>query len=260
MRYFARRLLGIKQIVATPPIDPVVAYIATRKQKFLGAKESANIAPAFYDKAGYATITCDNNHLETQWKARLMYEPTPRGSVIMFYDVFRQGFAYYCDTNCVPYSVLNAAAMKYVGVFFCRDFFFDDDGNSPLYPIYYPEDKKMVRAPGASANSAQFAKMRNYKLEKDQVVQKTSIKNKFIYLGKFSNLGVLQKRRKQGSAFGTPATPPFLMQAAGNPLLSYSDYKAHRGAQGGSPLFSERAPAHVAFTDDTISSRVIIHP
>jgi hypothetical protein len=123
VRYYVYQLLGRKHIAAEPAIDPVDTYVADRKQKFVNTTESTNIDPAFYDKTKYGEITRDNNHLETLWKTRLMYEPTPRGSLIMFYDVFRQGFAYYCDTNCVPYSVLNAAAMKYVGVFYCRDLF-----------------------------------------------------------------------------------------------------------------------------------------
>ena len=214
---YAFRWFIVKPIAAKPAIDPVDTYVASRKQKFLSATDSANIDAAFYDKDRYVAITRDNNHLETQWKARLMYEPTPRGSVIMFYDVFRQGFAYYCDTNCVPYAVLNAAAMKYVGVFFCRDFFFDEDGKSPLYPIYYPEDKKEVRT---TANSAQFAKMRNYKLEKDQIAQ---IKNKFIYLGKFSNLGIIQKKQV---VRGVDTTPTQYDAIFAKEKISYKDFKA----------------------------------
>ena len=224
VRYYVYQLLGRKRIVEKPVIDPVDTYITDHKQKFVNATESTNIDPAFYDKTKYAEITRDNNHLETIWKTRLIYEPTPRGSLIMFYDVFRQGFAYYCDTNCVPYSVLNAAAMKYVGVFYCRDFFFDEDGKSPLYPIYYPEEKKEVRT---VANSAQFAKMRNYKLEKEQVVQKTAIKNKFIYLGKISNLAILQKKKVVRGGFATQYDAMFAKQGAAAPeRVSYKDFKA----------------------------------
>jgi len=73
------------------------------------------------------------------------------------------------------------------------------------------------------ANSAQFAKMRNYKLEKDQVVQKTVVKNKFIYLGKISNLAILQKKKIVRGGFATqydamqgdcrpPCDPPALVR------------------------------------------------
>jgi hypothetical protein len=194
IRHYVFKLFGIRPPAKLVAIDPVDTYVSLRQRKFITATESTNIDAAFYDKAQYEEITRNNNQLETIWKSRLMYEPTPRGSVIMFYDVYRQGFAYYCDTNSVPYSVLNAAAMKYVGLFLCRDLFFDNERKSPIYDIYYPEEnKKTVSEP---LNSAQFAKMKNYKLEKDQIVQKSSIKNKFIYLGKISNLGVLQKRQK----------------------------------------------------------------
>ena len=243
VRYYFCQLLGIKRIVAEP-VNPVDTYITDRKHKFVNATESTNIDPAFYDKTKYAEITRDNNHLETLWKTRLMYEPTPRGSLIMFYDVFRQGFAYYCDTNCVPYSVLNAAAMKYVGVFYCRDFFFDEDGKSPLYPIYYPEEKKEVRT---VANSAQFAKMRNYKLEKEQVVQKTAIKNKFIYLGKISNLAILQKKKVVRGGFATQYDAMFAKQGTAAPeRVSYKDFKAGQGTYGSAFLNATRSYAPTA--------------
>jgi hypothetical protein len=259
VRYYVYQLLGIKRIAEKPTIDPVATYIADHKLKFLTATESTNIDPVFYDNTKYGEITRNNNHLETQWKSRLMYEPTPRGSLIMFYDVFRQGFAYYCDTNCVPYSVLNAAAMKYVSVFYCRDFFFDEDGKSPIYSIYYPEEKKEVRNTGATTNSAQFAKMRNYKLEKEQVVQKIAIKNKFIYLGKISNLAILQKKKIVRGGFATQYDEMFAKQgAAAKERISYKDFKAGGCRPPATPRSREEDGTEVPATHDIILSHKVI--
>ena len=44
----------------------------------------------------------------------------------MYYDLFKQGFGYYSNDSVVSYKILNAMAMKYVIVFFCRDFFMDE--------------------------------------------------------------------------------------------------------------------------------------
>jgi hypothetical protein len=232
IRYYTFKLLGLIPAAKLTSIDPVDTYVSLRQQKFINATANTNIDPAFYDKVQYDEITRNNNHLETIWKSRIMYEPTPRGSVVMFYDVYRQGFAYYSDTNSIPYSVLNAAAMKYVGLFLCRDLFFENERKSPIYDIYYPEEKTERKSVSEPINSAQFAKMKNYKFEKDKIVIKSSIKNKFIYLGKISNLGVLQKRHK------TRKYEPVSTQydAVFAKPISYKDFKQK---------------AHVAFSGET---------
>ena len=43
----------------------------------------------------------------------------------MHYDLYKNGFAYYCNDS-LNYNLLNAVAMKYVITFFCRDFFIDN--------------------------------------------------------------------------------------------------------------------------------------
>jgi hypothetical protein len=147
------------------------------------------------------------------------------------------------------------------GCFIVVIFFFDEDGKSPLYPIYYPEEKKEVRA---VANSAQFAKMRNYKLEKDQVVQKNVVKNKFIYLGKMSNLAIIQKKKVVRGGFATQYDAMFAKQGAAAPLrppaperVSYKDFKAGQGTYGSpaTPPFIKQSPT---VPEDIISSHKVI--
>jgi hypothetical protein len=47
----------------------------------------------------------------------ILIDRTPYGNVIMHYDVFKNGFAYYSDIN-LSYKIINAVAMKYVLTFF----------------------------------------------------------------------------------------------------------------------------------------------
>jgi len=85
-----------------------------------------------------------NNNLENKWKKKILIENTPRGNIIMFYDVYKNGFSYYSDQTYVPYTLLNAVAMKYVRIYLCRDLFIDDKNIpkntkayiSPLVEIY----------------------------------------------------------------------------------------------------------------------------
>jgi len=85
-----------------------------------------NIDPIFYNKSEWTEVLKDeHNFLEKKWRTKILYESTPRGNIVMYYDAFKLGFAYFSDQN-MPYSVLNAVSMKYVLTFWCRDFFMDE--------------------------------------------------------------------------------------------------------------------------------------
>jgi hypothetical protein len=92
----------------------------------------------------------------------------------MYYDIFKQGFAYYSDQSGVPYKILNAVAMKYVIVFLCRDFFLDDsvlpEGiQSPLLNVFVEDNEEEKRKKREKINAlkmnlenAPFAKFKTY--------------------------------------------------------------------------------------------------
>lgn len=103
-----------------------------------------NIPALFYDISDYKhAVLLDKNFLELSWKQRILIQATPRGNVIMFYDVYKHGFSYYADTS-IPYSILNAVAMKYVLLYRCRHFFLDEQivpigCTSPFVALYFKE-------------------------------------------------------------------------------------------------------------------------
>jgi hypothetical protein len=187
----------VKKPALVPAVDPIASFIIARHRKLTrtfrnggeeGQNFSSNIDAVFYNKKELnKTLLVENNHLEKEWKTRIMIDSTPRGNLIMFYDVYKQGFAYYSDQNSMPYSVLNGSAMKYVVMFGCRDFYMDEnflpDGtSSPLAKIFL-EDDKPESGDGTAANkktkpekidtkSGPFAKLKNYRFdEKKQAPQ-----------------------------------------------------------------------------------------
>ena len=111
----------------------------------IGVKNS-NIDNVFYSKRLYQEMLVDpKNVLEKKWKTNILYVNTPRGNIVMYYDVYKLGFTYYCDSS-LPYNILNSVAMKYVMYFRCLDFFIDEeirptDKPSPLLKLL-EEDKK----------------------------------------------------------------------------------------------------------------------
>ena len=57
-------------------------------------------------------------------KNNILFETTPNGNVLMFYDFKRASFIYYADTT-IPYRYLESVARKYVTTFFCLELYVD---------------------------------------------------------------------------------------------------------------------------------------
>ena len=116
----------------TPYFDSKKTYIQNTQAQFLklfseGRLSSSNINSLVYNKKTFhQVLTDDTNELEKSWRSRIFIESTPIGNIVMFYDIFKQGFAYYSDQPIVPYDILNSVAMKYVSRFSCFDFFTDE--------------------------------------------------------------------------------------------------------------------------------------
>ena len=190
-------------------------YLQTTRDNFVKCYEkdeyNQNIQPEFYDKEQYnETIVQKDNSLDSTWKTRILVENTPQGSVIMFYNAYKQGFSYYSDSN-ITYPYLNAVAMKYVSQFYCRDFFIDDsiipkDHSSPFLHIHEIEkDQKTSSKPKIDVNKGPFAKLKKYSKPKPKMIipnkkeenTQTHIKNKFVYLGKIYKFSPLQKVKNE---------------------------------------------------------------
>jgi hypothetical protein len=105
-------------------------------------KHNSNMDACLYEKEWYSTKrekTEESNGMEERWRKRIMFEWTPMGNVIFYYDVYKNGFAYYSDNRLMDYF-LNAIAMKYVVLFKCRDLYMEEKHTpqpSPLIQIVH---------------------------------------------------------------------------------------------------------------------------
>jgi len=235
-------------------------YIVKSKATFLnkGTKHNennsnslnTNTSSEFYSKKEYqATIKDEDNHLETEWKRRIMFENTPRGNIIMYYDPYKLAFAYYCDTSSMPYPLLNAAAMKYVTKFHCIDLFVDNeiplDKVSPLIKCLFTDDEKKKNVDGKSKGNgidmknAPFAKLKKKGGTPTMTTSKdtndaptatiTYHRNKFVCVGKISNYSFINKPKKNVNAINGFNSNLLNNLAAETTLqkkvLSYKDFK-----------------------------------
>jgi hypothetical protein len=199
-------------------VNKIDEYI--KKQKYYFIKNmnnddaNKNIDNLFYDKEKYAeAMKLENKDIELIWKKRILFENTPYGNIIMYYDTYKQGFAYYSDINGISYDVLNGVAMKYAITYRCRDFYMDENTIeyfiSPLVDIYGDFLK-------TDTNDENKKKIENYRNESvNAKLKKNKIKmvstNKFICLGKIYNFSFLNERSST--------------QPQDENKMSYSDYK-----------------------------------
>lgn len=240
-----------------PVLSPEQIYTAEKHQKFntmfykslneetetekhtydiVDSKWNQNVDTVFYNKKECLEyFKEENSAVETLWKSRILLETTPRGNVIMFYNAYKQGFTYYSDTY-MPYSILNAIAMKYTMTYKCVDFFIDnqvvpEEHTSPILKLLMDEEKMDQEKKNTAIQSIMpnaisskddvkkalpFAKLKNYKTTATKVNQtveqkalslknKSSVKetynNKFVYMGKIQNWCPIQRIPTQKQVF-----------------------------------------------------------
>ncbi len=236
-RWYKKPYITQKGENKIPERNPDDIYISDKKKRFFNTyieydsdhfqKYNSTIDPVFYTRDKYAEIMkLPENWVELFWRRRILFESTPKGNVVMFYDPYKQGFSYYSDQS-ISYPLLNAVAMKYVVQFRCRDLFFDQtqtpiDFPSALCVLQKEEEEKDMAEKKKTANknglghlirakNGPFARLKSYSKSVDPIVAEAaskisnvpkaplseSFKNKFIYLGRISNWKVLSPMKRK---------------------------------------------------------------
>ena len=203
-------------------------YIEMRTRNFLKTYEkedaeffSQNIEKVFYDKNDLNECLRDeHNSLEKGWKTRILIEHTPRGNVFMYYDPYKQAFAYYSDQTTIPYNVINSVAMKYVITYLCRDFFLDDAIVPRCHISRLTPKEDPVKPLSINNSKSPFVKPKTYNAVSGKTnVTPEKITNRFVHLGKVRNYSVLSKSVVKNANNG------FQTSLLASPKLSYEDYK-----------------------------------
>ena len=194
-------------------IEKTNNYIFHQKKIFFDKLQQGgfheNIDAIFYQKKEFQTYF-RNEHtlLENEWKSRILFESTPRGNIVMFYNPYKQGFSYFCDSSYVPYTLLNAVAMKYVLVYRCSHFFKDERVYAEMLKMLQIQKESLIYSPLIQIQKDQEAEMdkknenayidrdvfihSNKKNMKKPAFTKQIILNSFIYLGKIREFCPMQ--------------------------------------------------------------------
>ena len=197
------------------------------------------------DKQIYNDIENPDSKLINKWKSNIIFENTPNGYIIMFYDLQTRAFIYYTNES-IPYKILNCVAAKYVTQFYCIDFFNDSKINytSQLQKIIDEKEKikekeennkrtqkSNVIANGPFLKKKEKIKKTNKNTDKD-TEQKNILFNKFISHGKTYDFSILQKTPKNKSNinnFKSIFMEHFDQEhQLQNKVLSYNEFKLQR--------------------------------
>lgn len=253
---FRKLLFPVKKVIT----DPLSEYIQQKQKAFVKLFQDSkneqttfngNIDKIFYLKKEYDTLMGQANSIETEWKTRLLMETTPRGNILMYYDPYKMGFTYYSDSKGHSYSLLNAIAMKYVTIFNCRDFYFDntlDKISSPLAKLHLEEEKKTDKKNDkekqklkSAMKDGPFVKFKKHSQEttnkkdddkKDAVDNKPTkpvYKNKFIHMGKITHFPVLKSPsiKKKNMNFSSPYLDDLSQESnLQTQVMSYKSFKS----------------------------------
>jgi hypothetical protein len=126
-RWNRRQWIALKKNAPDPD-----ALVIIEKNRFLRLFEkeddetliNSNIHPDLFCFEKMKQMIDEETEEEKRWKSRVLFQTTPYGNLIMFYDLYKQAFAYFSDVH-ISYKWLNVCAMKYVRLYCCRDFFVD---------------------------------------------------------------------------------------------------------------------------------------
>ena len=242
------------------------AYFENERVRFLKLYDDVdnptimneNTDKEFYDYKKYESImVIENNEIEIKWRTRILIENTPRGNIMMYYNSFKRGFAYYSDQQGIPYIILNTMAMKYVRLFRCRDLFMDDqvtpeNSPSPFIQIQKDEEKNAIRSKIEETplekridrdllKSGPFAKLKKYNLmvepektKPDEPTRPTQMStvdcniNRFLYMGKLTNSSVLQRAPVKKIVMAQNTQYDYMFEGEHElqkEVLSYSEFK-----------------------------------
>jgi hypothetical protein len=167
----------------------------------------------YYDKFNSLMSDDIEEDRVKELKKSVLYEDTPRGRVILYYDFEKESFVYYCDTKDIPYSFLESVARKYVTINKCKKIMVDMKEELKLAKDKIAQEKIVnVRAPrqvNVESNKGtkdMFASFKSYNRKGSGGSNSNTLDKKFIlcgnanrysYLGKISDYSFLDKTGHQ---------------------------------------------------------------
>ena len=100
-------------------------FYITKKCKVESIVKKETYETKYYDKFDLLEIKELEKEYINGLKNSVLYEYTPKGRVIMYYNVENESFIYYCDTKDISYLYLETVARKYALMYDCKQLVVD---------------------------------------------------------------------------------------------------------------------------------------
>ena len=114
----------------------------------------------------------------TGLKRTVLYENTPKGNIIMYYDKEKEYFSYYSD-NTIPYRYLESAAKKYVIIFDCKKIYINMHDELKLVADKIRSDKEKAKEKVKEQEERLSMQQEEEKISSDKKDTKKNIFTKF---------------------------------------------------------------------------------
>jgi hypothetical protein len=190
-------VLGTSAIISTIML---FYYIKNSKNTAIIIKSNKNnrYETKYYD----AFELLENEELDEErlsnMKNNVLYENTPKGRVIMYYNKETESFHYYCDTKEISYLYLETVARKYALTYDCKYIVVDIKNEFKIAKDIkngnYDKDENVVVKPKNDI----YASFKNYNKKsgeiatgnKKYILRKNA--NRYSYKGRTSDFSVIK--------------------------------------------------------------------
>ena len=121
IKMFKYNIMIILGIVDSSTIGSIFLYYYMKNTNSqIVVKTEEPYENKYYDKFDLLEVEELEEDYVKGLKNNILYESTPKGKVIMYYDHDKDSFIYYCDTKDISYLYLEAVARKYALTYSCK--------------------------------------------------------------------------------------------------------------------------------------------
>lgn len=131
----------------------------------------------------------------------ILFENTPKGKVIMYYDNNTDSFIYYCDLKYIPYLFLETVARKYAITFNCKQLVVDIKKEIENATTKNEKEKEtQFQEKNHKNDNGIFASFKSYNIKgsggsknpnKKYIIREFA--NRYSYRGKINDFNILKK-------------------------------------------------------------------
>jgi hypothetical protein len=131
-------------------------------------------------------------------KLSILFEYTPKGNVIMYYDAEKESFIYYCDSKDISYIYLETVVRKYALTFDCKSIVVDIKQE-----LQQAKKEKQVKKVELSEKNNVYVDFKPYNKtghKKEGNKSKSLIRekaNRYSYRGKINDFDFVQEKKNE---------------------------------------------------------------